>query len=561
MRYLNWDVLLFPELSRVPLREFKTTCHVTFDTGELPDAVQIAGNPPPHLSANPVNQRQLPIVTCFVPSLPHGCPFRVSLHSWSEPEVSRATQALTSPEDCIFLEARVLLDGVYAGYSIPNTGSKFDKAGHQECLRFPPFPQEMLMDQWWSAGEDLGRVRVVITEGLARGQGQPGAFRRVKNVVSFSFQHAPLAVLEDAGVAWPNPEMWYQSVQQTYAPSSPCKLGATDLDAHAHSPRRQNTAREVDITAAIGVMPPRLLLQTIMPPPASRTASMIDSNWTTTLPQMQDNFGEEHKHQIPRRWGTTMNTSDISMPDYSYSITPRSSRDASLQDTHEVPEVPFSQHESQFEELMAVYSPVKASGTHAPPATRVSSAANSPPSTLSTSSGPDVRITSLHSQPRAVSMTRRDAPLPPTRGSSDVSRNSHLAEVQTGDKGEAQPRIKVTPAREVKGRKEGKSNELDLTPTGGQRKAGTESSGRRQKSTANTSEENDVSFVTEGKRKRASTACMAIVLSETSDGPESSPSRKVSRKGQRDGSRQWAESPDSPETVVRAPLGTLHNIR
>lgn len=50
----------------------------------------------------------------------------------------------------------------------------------------------MLMHNWWSAGEDLGRVRVVITEGLARGQGQPTAFRRIKDVVSFSFQHAPL---------------------------------------------------------------------------------------------------------------------------------------------------------------------------------------------------------------------------------------------------------------------------------------------------------------------------------------------------------------------------------
>lgn len=76
--------------------------------------------------------------------------------------------------------------------TVADSTTEFDKAGHQECLRFPPFPQEMLMDQWWSAGEDLGRVRVVITEGLARGQGQPGAFRRVKNVVSFSFQHAPL---------------------------------------------------------------------------------------------------------------------------------------------------------------------------------------------------------------------------------------------------------------------------------------------------------------------------------------------------------------------------------
>ena len=29
MRYGNWDVLLFPELSRVPIQEFKTQCFVT----------------------------------------------------------------------------------------------------------------------------------------------------------------------------------------------------------------------------------------------------------------------------------------------------------------------------------------------------------------------------------------------------------------------------------------------------------------------------------------------------------------------------------------------------
>ncbi|KAI4172000.1 MAG: hypothetical protein LQ343_003909 [Gyalolechia ehrenbergii] len=114
MRYLNWDVLLFPEQSRVPLREFKTTCHVTYDSEPLQDQ----SFAPPHSTANPVSQRQLPIVTCFVPNLPHGCPFRISLHSWHEPEVSRGTQALTSPEDCVFFEARVLLDGMYAGYGV-----------------------------------------------------------------------------------------------------------------------------------------------------------------------------------------------------------------------------------------------------------------------------------------------------------------------------------------------------------------------------------------------------------------------------------------------------------
>lgn len=67
--------------------------------------------------ANPVAQRQLPVVTCFVPSLQYGCPFRVSLHSWQEPEGRRGTAALASCTESVCFEARVFLDGLYAGYN------------------------------------------------------------------------------------------------------------------------------------------------------------------------------------------------------------------------------------------------------------------------------------------------------------------------------------------------------------------------------------------------------------------------------------------------------------
>jgi hypothetical protein len=33
MRYEDWDVLLFPAGSKVPLKEFKTSCHVITDHG------------------------------------------------------------------------------------------------------------------------------------------------------------------------------------------------------------------------------------------------------------------------------------------------------------------------------------------------------------------------------------------------------------------------------------------------------------------------------------------------------------------------------------------------
>lgn len=33
MRYMNWDVLLFPNGSKVPLQEFKSACYITQDPG------------------------------------------------------------------------------------------------------------------------------------------------------------------------------------------------------------------------------------------------------------------------------------------------------------------------------------------------------------------------------------------------------------------------------------------------------------------------------------------------------------------------------------------------
>lgn len=34
MRYEDWDVLLFPQGNKVPMREFKVGCHVVPDTGK-----------------------------------------------------------------------------------------------------------------------------------------------------------------------------------------------------------------------------------------------------------------------------------------------------------------------------------------------------------------------------------------------------------------------------------------------------------------------------------------------------------------------------------------------
>lgn len=353
--------------------------------------------------------------------------------------------------------------------------------------------------------------------------------------------------------------MWYPPSQQLCTPSSPPKSRATDPDAHAHSPRRRNASREVHSNAVVATVPPRLLSQAMMPPPL-RIGQTGESVWTTA-PHMLPYHIEARNHHAPKGWRLHMSPSDVSMPDYSHSITPTSSRDPSLHDVHYVHDGSVQQHESQFEELMAAFSPVKSSGTLAPPTTRVSSAANSPPSTLRSSGGPEVRITSFHKQPRAVSVTTRDAPQPSIRQPSDISMHSRFSEAHADEKMEARPMIKLTPAHEVKGRKEGRGSDFGLTSSIGQGKSLTSSSTRRHKSSTNASEENSAFTASDSKRKRASMTSIANMLSETSDGPGSSPSRKVSKKGQPDGLSDSADSPKSPETVIRAPLGSLHNIR
>jgi len=71
---------------------------------------------------------------------------------------------------------------------------EFSKNGDFELLRFPHFRREMLSQQRWSPGDDIGRIKVILSEGFS-----PDPLimppERVKNIVAFSFQHAPLGWL------------------------------------------------------------------------------------------------------------------------------------------------------------------------------------------------------------------------------------------------------------------------------------------------------------------------------------------------------------------------------
>jgi len=77
----------------------------------------------------------------------------------------------------------------------------------------------------------------VIAEGISRGAGHHRGFEKLRDIVAFSFQHAPRNILEHSGIAWPNARMFQRAA--TPASTTPT---TTDYDAHAHSPQRPNTA-------------------------------------------------------------------------------------------------------------------------------------------------------------------------------------------------------------------------------------------------------------------------------------------------------------------------------
>ncbi|KAH7417327.1 hypothetical protein BKA64DRAFT_297498 [Cadophora sp. MPI-SDFR-AT-0126] len=300
MRYQNWDVLLFPDQYKVPLQEFKTSCQVIQD----PESHNLQSNP-----------LLLPTVTSFIPGLPAGAAFRVSIHCWQNPEISRYIQTLKKPSDVVTFEARLFIDGRLAGSKWFNQSGPWptiielsvdlDKNGEFEKMKFPAFHKELLSQSYWNPGDDLGRIKVVISEGFSREQ-LTYPFERIKNIVSFSFQHAPLDVLEASSIAWPNAAMWRQVslVGPYYAQNSPSRQGSDGIETHSHSPRHGQSNKPSFPISGVGLMPP---------PPFFPGQPAYDP------------FITDHTNNPAFSGWRHTSTTDTSMPDYSSSNTRTSS--------------------------------------------------------------------------------------------------------------------------------------------------------------------------------------------------------------------------------------------
>ncbi|KAK2801816.1 hypothetical protein FQN50_007561 [Emmonsiellopsis sp. PD_5] len=558
MRFENWDVLLFPDSSKVPVQEFKTQCFVTRDTDCPYLHNNVLLNPTaPHLSSSADyghgGPGQTPILTAFIPSLARNDRFRVSVHNWEKPVPTRVMESLMGPGDTVLNEIRVFIDGVCVSLvsqriSWPHVielSSHVDKNGNQDYLRFPAFHEELLQQAHWEAGETFGRIRIIIAEGFSRPNREP-PFERVRDLIIFSFQHAPLSkllcpkslyynhnssydtdVLEHSNLAWPNPGMWYQASR----PSLKYNLGIDhgnvreDEDLHSHSPTRPEH-RQIGI-ADYRSLPYSMWSHRFNPTSQSQwpQATWLDreSRWAPP-PVNQNSFVDPLAGPVfGRRARSTLE--DVPMPDYAASSSNSSRAISNMTGVSVVhskqPSITAPMDDEQYNQLIDALSPKKpASGTCAPTNTPCSV----PPMASKPSAAAEARAAS-HSRHSSRGVLK-EISQPGIRVVSGSSARSDSGDEAFGSENAALPTRLLSPSPQVKGKKEGGGGSEADSPLRGSTK---------RSARASILSRGSLSASAESKRRRSSAPAQPeLKIFEDKATPAPSPTKKVSRTGEKD---------------------------
>ncbi|KAE8377437.1 hypothetical protein BDV26DRAFT_304935 [Aspergillus bertholletiae] len=284
MRYENWDVLLFPEDSKVPIQEFKTQCFVIKDRGS-PYLHNPALVNPTSYCLPQGNMGLLPVLTTFIPSVSPNTPFRVSVHSWERPRPSRLMESLLQPDDVLLFEVRIFIDGLFVSGSVFGQRTNWphvidiDKTGNQDNLRFPPFHREILEQQHWDA-----------------------------------------KVLEHSSIAWPNASMWSRE-PRLFKYNSRGEL--SDLkeqeETHAHSPARHGIRQPVATNNQISnpASHSAWTYRNYQGPILQMQGSFRESRWPQQEQLMPDPFIDPYVlNPSAHHRGARPSSEDVSMPDY-----------------------------------------------------------------------------------------------------------------------------------------------------------------------------------------------------------------------------------------------------
>ncbi|CAN9321301.1 unnamed protein product [Alternaria sp. RS040] len=328
MRYDDWDVILFPKDSHVPIQEFKTACYVS------PEEYG----------------RQLPTLTCYINSLPTSTPFRISVHSWTA--LSKASPLIESRRKTnqkVVYTVQVIVDGarVFRGFfeitskwpqEIAHekrslTINDYPTSQQKPYLEFPPFHHRTLMQSSWDARDPNGRIRITLSEQLITKSTSPGEadLGATNDIVCFSFQHAPKDILEQTGISWPirNPLYLPNGLERatylsktsptlSWAPKARPVIG----DMQMQSPISQLSMYNVDRPP--NILPHRRsnahlpsISQFSKPVPSLKNNSRLGT-WGDTLNSLSGCADDVSMDTWSTKRTTSGSTSDMAMPDYSY---------------------------------------------------------------------------------------------------------------------------------------------------------------------------------------------------------------------------------------------------
>ncbi|KAI4648591.1 uncharacterized protein J4E78_008654 [Alternaria triticimaculans] len=327
MRYDDWDVILFPKDSHVPIQEFKTACYVSHEE----------------------YGRQLPTLTSYISTLPPSTPFRISVHSWAT--ASKASALIESRRRAnqkVVYTVQVVVDGarVFRGFFDITSKwpqeiaqekrslaiNEYPSSQRKQCLEFPPFHQRTLMQNSWNAHDPQGRIKIMLSEQLIMKTTSPGEvdLGTTNDIVCFSFQHAPKDVLEQAGISWPirNP---------LYLPTALER--ATHLShispTNSRTPKARPFPGDINMQSPISQPSASAFARSQIPlpnrrsnahlPPISQFAKPLPgfSNnsrpgiWDDNLNSLVDSADDVSMDTWSTR-RTSGSTSDMAMPDYMY---------------------------------------------------------------------------------------------------------------------------------------------------------------------------------------------------------------------------------------------------
>ncbi|PNS17308.1 hypothetical protein CAC42_6991 [Sphaceloma murrayae] len=233
MRYQEWDVLLFPEGSNIPIQEFRTASFLVREQSV-----------------------KTPTLVTYIPSLEQGSPFVLSLHSWTSPQFSPDLTARPSPSsEGLAWGVKVVVDGICVSSStfseqaswpqIISASDRVEAKGNLKALPFPPFHRSVLSRRDWHMSDDKGRVKVLLTEGMRVHHDGRIKFQPLNNIICFSFQPAPMDYLRRCNIAWPNPSM----LENPWKPDAVDRYMDPAREAQNQDARSSERDRKVSKTA------------------------------------------------------------------------------------------------------------------------------------------------------------------------------------------------------------------------------------------------------------------------------------------------------------------------